>query len=283
MSNEKLINWLFETNAVRVCPEGKPFWYTSGTIGPYYINTHFLYGSEEKALELLEKIDAVKAERLSCPERLLPSVEANYASDNIYRGLIDSMLDYIKSNIAVDEIDYVSGGERRDWFFSLLVAKFLEKPHITIYKDLSAVITENGETSIAESICGARVLHFADLITEASSYERAWIPAIKNICGQMTASVVVVDRLQGGAELLEKNDVCSYAMVSINKDFFDKALELGHINKGQYDMLLDYTADPRESMRSFIKEHPEFLENALKADNRTRERAQLCIDKGIYE
>lgn len=282
MSGENLINWLFETNAVRVCPEGKPFWYTSGTIGPYYINTHFLYGSEGKALELLEKIDAAKAEKLSCPEKLLPAVEANYASDRIYKGLIDSMLDFIKSNIDVENIDYVSGGERRDWFFSLLVAKGLEKPHITIYKDLSAAITENGETRAAESICGARVLHVADLITEASSYERAWIPAIRNICGQMTESIVVVDRLQGGAELLEKNDVCSFAMVSINKEFFDKALDLGHINKGQYDMLLDYTADPRESMKSFIKGHPEFLENALKADSRTKERAQLCIDKGIY-
>lgn len=282
MSSENLINWLFETNAVRVCPEGKPFWYTSGTIGPYYINTHFLYGSEGRALELLEKIDAEKAGKLTCPERLLPAVEANYASDKIYKGLIDSMLDFIKSNIDVDNIDYVSGGERRDWFFSLLVAKGLEKPHITIYKDLSAVITKNGETTAAESICGARVLHVADLITEASSYERAWIPAIRNICGEMTASIVVVDRLQGGAELLEKNDVCSFAMVSINKEFFDKALELGHISQGQYDMLLGYTADPRESMKKFIKEHPEFLENALKADNRTKERAQLCIDKGIY-
>ena len=47
-------------------------------------------------------------------------------------------------------------------------------------------------------------------------------------------------------------------------------------------MLLSYTADPRESMKKFIKEHPEFHEEALKADSRTRERAQLCIEKGIY-
>ena len=77
MLNENLINWLFETTAVRVCPEGKPFWYTSGTIGPYYINTHFLFGSEEKALELLEKIDAEKANKQTCPEKLLLVVEAN--------------------------------------------------------------------------------------------------------------------------------------------------------------------------------------------------------------
>lgn len=282
MLNENLINWLFETTAVRVCPEGKPFWYTSGTIGPYYINTHFLFGSEEKALELLEKIDAEKANKQTCPEKLLLVVEANYASDRIYKGLIDSMLDFIKNNIEIDNIDYVSGGERRDWFFSLLVAKGLERPHITIYKDSSAVITEKGKTSVAESICGARVLHIADLINVGSSYERAWIPAIKNICGQMTESVVVIDRLQGGAELLEKNNVCSFAMVSINKEFFNKALELGHISKGQYDMIMLYIADPQESMKVFMKEHPEFIENSLKADNRTRERAQLCIDKGIY-
>ena len=111
------------------------------------------------------------------------------------------MLDFLRNNIYTGNIDYVSGGERRDWFFSLMGAKKLGKPHITIYKDMSAVITEDGETREAESISGARVLHIADLVTEASSYERAWIPAIKNICGRMTSTVVIVDRMQGGSEL----------------------------------------------------------------------------------
>lgn len=44
-----IVSWLFETDAVRVCPEGQPFWYTSGKLGPFYINTQFLYGSEEAA------------------------------------------------------------------------------------------------------------------------------------------------------------------------------------------------------------------------------------------
>ena len=75
MPNEKLIKWLFETNAFRVCPENEPFWYTSGTIGPYYINTHFLYGSERKAMELLEYIDRVREDKQKCPERDLAKVE----------------------------------------------------------------------------------------------------------------------------------------------------------------------------------------------------------------
>ena len=40
MSN--LVSYLFKTNAFKVCSENNPFWYTSGLIGPYFINTHFL-------------------------------------------------------------------------------------------------------------------------------------------------------------------------------------------------------------------------------------------------
>lgn len=282
MLNEKMINWLFETNAFRVCPENEPFWYTSGTIGPYYINTHFLYGSEGSALEMLKAIDGIKQDMINCPERLSSMLEETYAGNDVYRGVIDSMLDFIRDNIDVDSIDYVSGGERRDWFFSLPAAKRLGKPHITIYKDLSAVITENGETREAESINGARVLHIADLITEASSYVRSWIPAIKNIRGQMTSTVVIVDRMQGGSEVLEKHGVSSFAMVSIGGNFFDKALEMGRINSAQHDMLLKYASDPHGSMQVFMAEHPEFIEKALASDEKTRERARLCIEKGIY-
>ena len=54
-----IVSWLFETDAVRVCPEGQPFWYTSGKLGPFYINTQFLYGSEEAANALLTVITVV--------------------------------------------------------------------------------------------------------------------------------------------------------------------------------------------------------------------------------
>ena len=52
-----IVSWLFETDAVRVCPEGHPFWYTSGKLGPFYINTQFLYGSEAAANARLSVIE----------------------------------------------------------------------------------------------------------------------------------------------------------------------------------------------------------------------------------
>ena len=283
MENKMLVNWLFATKAFRVSPENKPFWYTSGTIGPYYINTHFLYGSEEKASDLLDKIDYCKNDKPVCPGILSRMIRKNYENDLIFKGLIDSMVDFIKTNVALEKVNYISGGERRDWFFSLIAAEILDKPHITIFKDLTAVLTEKGNTEEMPQLNGAKVLHIADLITEASSYERAWIPAVASFGGNIAWSVVVVDRKQGGEELLSKNGVKSFAMVSIDNSLFSEALEMGLINQPQYVMLSEYSRNPKECMKKFLKEYPEFLENSLKADVKTAERARLCIEKKIYE
>ena len=53
----KLMSLLFETNAFKVAEENNPFWYTSGKIGPYFINADYLYGSENDSKELLAFID----------------------------------------------------------------------------------------------------------------------------------------------------------------------------------------------------------------------------------
>jgi len=281
-TNEKIISWLFETKAIRVCPQDKPFWYTSGTIGPYYINTHFLYGSEEKANKLLKLIDECKEDKLSCSAKILTATLQNYNEDSIYKGLIDSMCGYIKDNIKLAKIGCISGGERRDWFFSLIIAKMLDLPHVTIFKDLDSVLFYNGIASEAKGLDGKGVLHIADLITEASSYERAWIPAINNLKGVMRQSLVVVDRKQGGAELLNANGVKSHSMVEIGKGLFDTALNLGLIGKEQYEMIMGYIDNPHESMKAFLKNNPDFLEQALNSGDKSAERARLCVEKNIY-
>jgi len=49
---------------------------------------------------------------------------------------------------------------------------------------LTTVVSSDGKTEELKELNGESVLHIADLITEASSYERAWIPAIKNNGGR---------------------------------------------------------------------------------------------------
>ena len=283
MSN--LISYLFKTNAFKVCKDNKPFWYTSGKIGPYFVNSHFLYGSEDEAVKLLSFIDEEKEHKLEISKKILDKCLEQYNSNSIYKEVIDEIVAFVKENLNVDEIDYVSGGERRDWFFSNIVAYLLNKPFITIFKDLSCVVSTPGfkETTEAKNLNGKKVLHVADLITVASSYVRAWIPAVQSLGAEIVWSVVVVDRMQGGNDRLKDLGIDAYSLVQIAPSMFQKALELGIITEDQCKMLNKFHEDPDGTMKQFLIEHPDFLENALhSSDEKTVVRARLCVEGNLY-
>ena len=279
-----VISYLFKTNAIKFCDENKPFWYTSGKIGPYFINTHFIYGNEDDAKSLLSFIDEQLSDKIALPKNVFEKVLNQYQTNEIYKNVIDTMIDSIKSNIDIDEIDYVSGGERRDWFFSNIVAHLLNKPHISIYKDLSAVVSDSNfeTTNKLNNINNKKVLHIADLVTVASSYIRAWIPAIENLGGKMCWSCVVVDRMQGGTEKIKKHGILPLSLVQVDKTLFEKAVQMGVIATSQQEMLNNFFDNPDETMKNFLINHPEFLENSLNSDEKTAKRAKLLIDGNLY-
>ena len=282
-----LMSLLFETNAFQICKENEPFWYTSGKIGPYFINTQFLYGSSQSAQEFLDFIDIqLETTQKDCiPSNLFEKVLAQYQNNNIYKTVIDTLKEFITSNIDLSSIDYISGGERRDWFFSIMISYILEKPHITIFKDLSAVSSTSDfkESNFVEKLSGKHVLHIADLLNTASSYARSWIPAIESLGSKIITSIAVVDRMQGGSQTLKEHNIESFTLLQVNNILFKKAKELGIINENQLDMLNKYTENPDECMREFLIEHPEFLENALHSDNpKTVKRAKTCVEQNFY-
>lgn len=282
MSN--IVSYLFETNAIRFCEENKPFWYTSGKIGPYFINTHFIYGSEKDAVELLSFIDESLSDKMTLPKKVFDKVLKQYEENEIYHNVIENMKSYIEENIDISEIDYVSGGERRDWFFSNIIAYLLKKPHITIYKDLSTVVSnyDFSETKTVNNLKDKKVLHVADLITVASSYIRAWIPAIKNLDANICWSCVVVDRMQGGKEKIEAEGIKSLSLVNVDNSLFKSAFDMGIVNEKQLELLTNFFKNPDKSMREFLINHPEFLKDSLNADEKTKKRAQLLIDNNLY-
>lgn len=280
--SDSVLSWLFETKAVRVCPEGAPFWYTSGKLGPFYINTHFLYGSQQAAEELLSVIEqAAAGDRLAFARTVLATVRRQYAQNEIYRRLMDQMVDAAR---AVD-FDFVSGGERRDFFFSLLIADRLGKPHVSIFKDMETVYDAAGfETSCKASeagLSGKRALHVADLVTEASSYVRAWIPAIEALGAKIAASLAVVDRDQGGREVLASAGIPLTTLVKIEPSLFETAHRLGVVTKEQLSMVLSFMQDPNRFMHDFFAAHPAFLEEQKALGGKAKERAELCIQKGF--
>ena len=281
-----ITTYLFETNAVKICQDEKPFWYTSGKIGPYFINAQFLYGSEQDANSFLNFIDKEleSSNKTKIPANLFNEVKKQYETNLIYQDVITQMKNLIEKNINIDEIDYISGGERRDWYFSNILAYLLQKPHITIFKDLTMVesnfdFTQN-KTNI--NIEGKKVLHIADLLNQASSYIRAWIPAIEEKNAKILWSVVLVDRMQGGTEKLEDLGIKPFSMVKIDPSLFSKALELNIIGENQLEMLNKFYKDPDGTMREFLLNHPNFLNDALNSDAKTAKRAKLCIDGNLY-
>ena len=282
-----LTNLLFETNAFNIAKENKPFWYTSGKIGPYFVNGEFFYGSDADSKELLTFIDSEleNETKENIPSHIFEKVLAHYNSNEIYKTTIDAMVEYINESVDITKIDYISGGERRDWFFSNMIAYILEKPHVTIYKDLSTVVSDYKfiENAPVEKIEGKNFLHVADLLNQSASFTRAWIPAIENLGSKILWSIFVIDRMDGGTQVLSDCGVEVLSLLKINDELFVKALELGIINDKQLQMLRDFKKDQMGSMKQFLIDHPEFLEESLNSDNsKTAKRAKLLVEQDLY-
>jgi orotate phosphoribosyltransferase len=290
MSN--ILSYLFETNAIKFCKENEPFWYTSGKIGPYFFNSQYVYGGEKESAEFLEyitnelaNINDAKADKLDLPKKLFEKVSKQYDNNSIYNDVINQMKEYIEKNIGLDNFEYISGGERRDWYFSIILANLLNKKHLTVFKNMTALVStpDFSETKNIDDLNGAKVLHLADLITTASSYIKMWVPIINNLNGKMEYSLVVIDRNQNGKENLKNVGVTSHALVTVNMDVFKQALTLGFINQEQFNMITKYFDNPDETMKQFLIEHPEFIENSLKSDNeRTLKRVHTLLDENLY-
>jgi len=271
---------LFSTNAVKVAEADFPFWYTSGTIGPYFINTHYLYGSEKDAGELLSFIDLSMNDRLNFVSKLNETVCAFYKNNPVFKEVVDFFYNSIKNNQNFIDSEFVSGGERRDWFFSPVIAELSGKKNLFIFKDLEVYSLE----SKVENINNAKVCHIADLITQASSYERAWIPAVKNINGFFCYSASIVDRSQGGKEFLVSQGIDCEAMVSVNDDFFADAKKNGVINIEQFYLIKQFAKDPLEYGKNFIIKYPEFLKSSLhSSDKSIQSKAERCLKENPYK
>ena len=277
-----IIEALFATKAVRVAPEDQPFWYTSGKLGPFFINTHFLLENEAAAGEVLKRIEkAIADSKLTAPEEIFDMMLAYYNKGGTFKMVSDKLAEEASKL----DFDYISGGERRDYFFSMMPAYLLKKPHLTIYKDMTSVYSESIDGPAVDvkdiDLKGKKALHIADLITEASSYERAWIPVIRGLGSDITDTVAVVDRHQNGREVLKGLGVELHALTGINEELFDEAKANGVINDAQKDMIMHFLENPADYMTAFLKANPGFIDAEIAKGGKNKERAELAIEKGF--
>ena len=272
-----IADYLFETNAVRVSDPEKPFWYASGTLGPFYVNTHFLIESEEKANELLALIEeAAAGDRTDFLSTILEFVKKQYETSESYKEVIDLIVSKAKEL----DFDIISGGERRDYFFSLMPAYLLGKPHLSIFKDGETYFSENVEEKAVKvgegDLAGKVSLHIADLITEASSYTNAWIPSIRGVGAEIKDTIAVIDRLQGGEANLAKEGVNMYTFAKIELSLFDEGVEKGILTQAQRDMVARFMENPIDYMKAFLKAHPDFIDEQIALGGKPKQRAEMA-------
>ena len=276
------IEYLFKTSAFQMAPANEPFWLTSGLLAPYYINTHFLCGGKERAVEILNFIDNGFKKKDSFFSELTDKFEACYKQDSIYQEIINELTSKSSQVIKDYGISRISGGARRDWFFSIMVAKKLGMPHIFLSKEKEA-FEENG--SSVQNLRDENIINIADLLTLGSSYVKAWAPAIKDLGGKLLASANIVDRCQGGeANLIAEGVGVNISLIKIDIDFFQKAKESNFIDSNQFELINDYLKDPFACMRNWLGENPEFIENALNSEDlKTKKRAETLISENLYK
>ena len=279
-----LIDALIESEALKIAPVGELFFYTSGTVGPYYINTECLFGGPGPTKELLDFIDA-EADKPFFALNLQERVRARIDEDTRYRAVIDELTAAILDAEEDGPSTWISGGARRDWFFSLAVADSLDRPHLYLFKDgRAADVDSEGNLRFVDDLTDATSVHIADLVTEASSYDRAWIPALRERGGEMVFSANVVDRAQGGMDVLKKAGVPATALLRVDGDLFSALSHKGLIDNEQLQTLTAYFKDPQSAMGEFLSQHPDFIQQSLNSDDeRTVARARQLVEQDPYD
>lgn len=278
-----LIEQLFATDALALTPEDEPFWYTSGKLGPFYINTHYLAGGKVRAEQLLNLIEEAAQDPTNLVNHLMGEFLHELENNQAFHQLMVAAKELLESY----SFDVISGGERRDFFFSLPLAYLLSKPHLSILKDgrlfYSDDVLSGEPAKEAPNLTGKRVLHVADIVTKASSFTRQWIPAIKGSGATIKHAFAILDRHQGGEQALAQLGVSLTTLGDIDERFFAQAEATGRLSSTHRQAIQVFLNDPDGYMANFLKAHPDFLKEQLARGGKSAERAQLAIESGYAD
>ena len=244
---------------------GPVFWWTSGLPAPFYLRTEVMIG-RDLADDLLEKITATVAanpDRKACAAELKVMMLDAYKKHPDYQTVIKAMVAHAKNEFALGSYTAVSGGERRDWFFSIPFAEEIGLKHIYLFKDQSLYCAE----SLTKR---EKVLHVSDIISKAASYFNQWLPALKQHDLVCAGTVSVNAHGTKGVARLEEAG-CKVAPVKcIELSFFLHCFDAGLISSEASEESKTYFASEKEWADKYVMENPALL--TVPADKKTIER-----------
>ena len=220
------------------------FPYTSGQIGPYYVQSAGIL-----------------------------------ANPSDYKHAIADITLLTHQTLGGFNIDYLAGGESRDWIFSLKVAINLGKPAVMIYKD-GKVLPDIG-------FKGKNIAIVSDLNNEGSSQRDKFVPAMDRLGAKITHATFYVDRLEDGVEVLDNLGIKNNAVVPLNPHAWDYLQKIEVVDSEVYKNLRgrgesrqsrhDWAIQMLRSDRGFAKL------TELFTDSKTEPKVRDILKKGYPE
>jgi orotate phosphoribosyltransferase len=208
--SKKVAEMLLSTESIQVYKD-KPFVFVSGRISPVYID---------------------------CRKLLSFWVEREY--------IVTQLAKKAETDIGLDNIDVVAGGETAGIPYASFVSHIIKKPMIYIRKQPKGY----GGTKQIEGIleAGKRVLLVEDLITDGLSKLRFNI-GIRGAGAKMTHCLCVFgyasDRLNQheGRDNLAKNDIVLHVLANWD-DVLDTGLSKSYFSENASKQIVDFLNDP---------------------------------------
>ncbi|QSO49357.1 hypothetical protein [Alicyclobacillus mengziensis] len=254
---DRLLELLVRTGAIRVrmSEDELPFWYTSCVPGPYYINVEKIIGADtsQKALADITKV-LRSVESPDTRAKQIWEIITNYFHKNTqYSEVITLLVAYYNSIEHQPLPPAISGGERRDWFFSVPFAQLLSVPHLFLFKtgDLTAVDTDG--QPVARWNYG-QVLHVSDIVNTATSYTRHWLPILNQNDLELSETFTVAVRGTPGLHELERRGVKTLTSLELSAEVFNAAHDKGLISEFSLAEIVQYMNSPREWTRELLKQ-----------------------------
>lgn len=252
-----LMKLIHDTSAVSIwdSAQGPVFWYAANVPGPFYVNTEKVIGSSlaEKLLREITAIIAGTVDSQARAEQLHNLIMDSYRSNSSWQRIISTMIDRARAEFPSNEIAMISGGERRDWLFSIPFAHTIGLPHLYLFKNKTAFCDHPVNP-------GQGVLHVSDLINNAASFFDSWQPTMNELKIECVGNLCMNLRGENGLSRLRDAGQKVVALVTIDLDFFRRLHAAELISRATFEEIAVFFASSQDWASKYLIDKPELFD-----------------------
>jgi hypothetical protein len=257
-SHADLLKLIHDTHAVSIWnrAKGPVFWYAANIPGPFYVNTEMVVGTalSEKLLREITAIVAGTVDVQARAEQLNALILDAYKATPSWQRLIATMIAKAREEFST-ELTVISGGERRDWLFSIPFAHDIDLPHLFLFK--------NQATYCKQHLTGPQTtLHVSDLINNAASFFDIWQPILNREKIACAGNLCVNIRGDNGARRLHEAGQKTICLQTINLEFFRHLHSADLIDRAAFEEISIFFASAQDWASKYLIGHPELFDVA---------------------